>query len=384
VLPSRPPPAPSLSPRPDILHSRLRDREVSNDVPEETGDREFLSAVLATLTTGVIVTDERFTVRWFNLSAAEVFPEATAGRGLYELLAPFAHEQKIDRLLLRRERVVFRFSEERPPVEWLRARRRMPDGGHLILAWPARLTDEAVERRVDFTMAAFHELRTPLTALVGFAELLQLETDGLSSTQLEAVEMIDRTSRRLFRLGGDILDLARNSFGELRLNLEPVDFGRLVQAAIDVRLSDATGICPQVEVSLEPGLPAIEADPGRLGQVIGNLLDNACIHNPEGTTVRISLTEAGGGLRLVIEDDGDGLDFAPPEKAFNTFFRPDSSVAEEPSGSGVGLPLAKRLVDLHRGRLTLDSSPGRGTRATVWLPLERDGSLPLAEAGPGG
>lgn len=354
-----------------------------DDSLEEPGDRGFLSDVLATLTTGVIATDQRFIVRWFNQSAAEVFPEVTVGFSLYELLRPFAHTEKIDRLLLRRERIIIAFGHDRPRVEWLRGRRRMPDGGHVILAWPAALTDQHVDRRVEFTMSAFHELRTPLTALIGFTDLLEADTGGLSPGQREAVAMIGETARYLARLNENIFDIARNSFGELQLNLGRVDLASVVESVIALRQSDTTPGCQQVELSLETGLPTIEADPERLRQVIGNLVDNALLHNPEGTAIRIRLDRAGDGLRLVIEDDGVGLDFDPPEKAFDTFYRPDSAVADGRPGSGIGLPLAKRLVDLHRGRLTLESSRGEGTRAVIWLPLERGNSMMLAETDTG-
>lgn len=357
--------------------------ETFDDIPEVTADGEFLSDVLASLTTGVIATDERFVVRWFNRSTVEVFPEVAVGISLYELLRPFAHVQKIDRMLLGRERIVISFGRDRPSVEWLRARRRMPDGGYLILAWPVMLTDEQVEDRADFTMSAFHELRTPITALLGFTELLEMDPGDLGPKQREALTMIGRTARHLAHLNEDILDMARNGFGELTLDLRQVDLARLVESVVARQGPGAARTGREVELALESRLPTIEADPERLRQVVGNLLDNARIHNPEETTVRVSLAQADGGLRLVIEDDGNGLDFDPPEKAFETFYRPDSSIRHGPPGSGIGLPLAKRLVDLHRGRLTLESSRGEGTRATVWLPLERRNSPLLAETDSG-
>ncbi|MCO5316550.1 MAG: PAS domain-containing sensor histidine kinase [Solirubrobacterales bacterium] len=345
-------------------------------------DREFFAAVLEALTTGVIVTDDRFVVRWFNRTASECFPEVIVGRSLYELMEPFAHEQKIDRLLLRRERITTALGADRAPVEWLRGRRRMADGEHLILVWPAELTDEMNERRASFTMAAFHELRTPLTALVGFSEMLELQSAGMTPEQREAAAMIGRTAHQLAALTEDIFDLAKNSYGELRLGLATVDLADLVGDLVETHRERAAESGDELRFTADPDLPPVEIDPGRIRQVVNNLLDNALIHTPDGAVIEVEVARAGEGIEIRIEDDGDGLGFTDPREAFRTFKRAENAVAGGRDGSGIGLPLAKRLIELHRGRITLESEPENGTTARIWLPLDRAETLELGEPGP--
>lgn len=360
----------------------LKDRDVLRNQPDGVGGPEYLSAVLEALTAGVIATDHRFVVRWFNESAREIFPEVVTGRNLYEILEPFVHEQKIDRMLLRRERIVVQFEGDRPTTEWMRTRKRLANGDHVVLLWPAVLTDDLVDRRVDFAIGAFHEIRTPLTVLLGFAEMLESESDGLSEGQLEAVEVIHRTARQLADLSEDLLDLTRNSYGELRLHLEPVDLAPVVEAVIALHQSEAAGRCHRLDLRIEPDLPPVEADPGRIRQVIDNLVTNACLHNPDGTLVEVSLRQAGEGIEFEIRDHGEGIGFANPDDAFRTFNRAESAITRGRDGSGIGLPLAKRLIELHRGRLLLESPIDGGTRATVWLPLDRENAIEPGESGP--
>lgn len=360
----------------------MNDMDVPLERALEVHDAAYLGSILETITTGVITTDERFVVRWFNRSAREVFPEVAVDRSLYELLAPFAHQQKIDRILLRRERVITAFGDSRPAGEWLRSRRRMENGDFVILVWPADLTDEMASRRVDFAVGAFHELRTPLTALLGFIEILEAEPDGFTSEQREAVTVIGRTARQLADLTEDLFDLTRNSFGELRLSLSMVDLAQVVRSVIEVHRSEAAGRCHRLQMAIQEDLPAIEADPGRIRQVIDNLVANACIHNPDGTLVEVGLRRTGDGIEFEIRDHGAGLGFASPDEAFRTFNRAETAISRGRDGSGVGLSLSKRLVELHRGRLALESPPDGGTRATVWLPLDRENAIEPGEPGP--
>lgn len=354
------------------------DTEATDHIPVDRPS-EDLDAILDVMITGMVATDERFTVRWFNRAAGEFFPPLETGRTMYDLLGAISHEQKVDRVLLRRERVVFELDGDLPTLEWQACPGRLPDGGHLILCWPTVWIDEMLDRRADFSIGAFHELRTPLTALLGFGELLEIESEGMTPSQKEAVEVIVTTARRLVGLTDDLFDLTRNSFGELRLDLGPVDLASVVTSVLRVYRAER---CHHLDLRIEPGLPAVEADEARVRQVIDNLVSNACRHNPGGTRVEVSLRRAAGGVELEIRDHGDGLGFDDPEDAFRAFKRSESAIQSGRDGSGVGLPLAKRLVELHRGRLTLENPAGSGTSARVWLPLERDGALEPGEPGP--
>ncbi len=342
----------------------------------------YLAAVLGSLTAGVVAVDEEFVVTWRNRAAEELVPEVEPGLGLYEALAPAVHQQKIDRLMLRREMVTISFGPDRPSIEWLNCREPLATGGWVLMLWPSGWTDQLNDRRVAFTMAASHELRTPLTVLLGFAELLLMDTDGLSPGQIEAAGIIEQTARHLATLVDDIFDLTRNSFGELRLALATIDPAELIESVTDA-------FRPQIEergqtlmTQIATGLPAIEVDPSRIRQIASNLIGNASVHNPAGTAISVDLTRAEAGVELSIADDGDGIGFSDSGDAFHTFSRGDSAIEGDRAGAGIGLSMAKRLVELHRGRIDLETTPGTGTRITIWLPEERESAMTPGEPGP--
>jgi two-component system OmpR family sensor kinase len=115
--------------------------------------------------------------------------------------------------------------------------------------------------------------------------------------------------------------------------------------------------------------------------VIENLVHNAHIHCPEGTTIEVSCRAGDGGIQVEVSDDGPGLPFDPPEAAFSSFKHAGTIDFGEMTGSGIGLTVAKRLTELHRGRISVDSSPA-GCRFTVWLPVDRERALARIPPGP--
>ncbi len=343
---------------------------------------DYFAAVLGALTPGVITVDEGFVVRWRNPAAETMVPELVPGRSVYESLGPVAHQQKIDRLMLRREMVTITFGPDRPAIEWLNCRERLPDGGYALMMWPAGWTDQLNNRRVDFTMAASHELRTPLTVLLGFAELLLIDTSGLSPSQVEAAGVIEQTARHLRALVDDIFDLTKNSFGELRLTVKEIDIAALTETVAESLRPQVEGRGQSLYVSVPPDLPAVEADPARIRQIISNLIGNASVHNAEGTTIEVEIKDSGDGVVLTIGDDGTGIGFDNADEAFRSFNRGELAIEGDRAGSGIGLSVAKRLVELHRGRISIDTAPGEGTRVEIWLPLDRGSALVPGEPGP--
>lgn len=354
---------------------------MTQEADQEIGSG-YLADVLEALTPGVIAVDENFVVVWRNRSAEEMVPEAAPGISIYDALAPVAHQQKIDRLTLRREIITVSYGPDRPDIDWLHSRRPIPGGGYALMTWHSRWTDNMNDRRVDFTMAASHELRTPLTVLLGFAELLLMDTSGLSPSQVEAAGIIEQTARHLRSLVDDIFDLTKNSFGELRLTLKEVDLARLTESVVDSFRPQIEERGQTVAVTIQRDLPSIQADPARLRQIISNLVGNASVHNAGGTTIDVDVRLKGDDLALKVADDGCGIGFDRPEDAFHSFIRGEEAIEGDRAGSGIGLPVAKRLVELHRGRIAVESRPGQGTRFEIRLPLDRDSALTPGEPGP--
>jgi signal transduction histidine kinase len=319
---------------------------------------------------------------WRNRSAEDLATGIEPGENIHEVLCRYTNEEKVDRLLLRGEKVMFNAGPDRPLLEWLVHDEPLPNGDGILMAWNPDLTDEMVQRRATFSMAAAHELKSPLTALIGFTEILEMERGNLTPFQEEAASMIRTNALYLQSLVNDILDLTANSFGELKLELGPTDVAKVIEEvtrSLDGRIEDRE---QTLEVEVEPDIPVIEADGRRLRQVLQNLVQNAHIHTESGTKITVRAGVRDQGVLITVKDDGPGLPFENPEDAFTSFRHAGTTSAEELTGSGIGLTVAKRVTELHRGLISVSSAPGAGTEFTVWLPLERSSAFTRVPPGP--
>ncbi len=245
--------------------------------------------------------------------------------------------------------------------------------GRLGLALNSMLTQiEAAfdERRASedrlrrFVADASHELRTPLTSIRGYAELFRRGADARPRDLARSMGAIEAEARRMGVLVDDLLLLARLDQGR-PLEREPVDLAAVAGAAVE----SARTIAPDrpVELLVE-GSSTVPGDEGRLRQVIDNLLDNARVHTPAGTPVRVRLRTEDGRVVLVVEDEGPGL---PPEveaRAFERFYRGDPTRSRDTGGAGLGLSIATAIVEAHGGGITASTREGPGARFEVRLP----------------
>ena len=133
---------------------------------------------------------------------------------------------------------------------------------------------------------------------------------------------------------------------------------------------------------IQVDMPRIRADEARAFQMVSNLVNNASIHNEEGITIRVTAAVEGGYVSISVEDDGKGLPFNDPEEAFRTFRRGADSSAGDRTGSGIGLSITKRLIQLHRGGVEVESSRGSGAKFTLWFPIDRESAVEPDEPGP--
>lgn len=331
---------------------------------------EHLEQILDNVPSGLISLDAGMNVVFRNRPAADLAPQLEVGTNIWDALTPIVNDEKIDRVL-RGERVLFKMGPDLPLLEWLMSSTRPDDGTRVLMAWPAEITDEFVQRRTTFIVGASHELRSPLTALLGFAEILELQSDSLSPDQAEAVAVIRRNAEHLDSMVDDIIDLSKNSFGELRLETETLDIPEIV-------LGVSETLRPQIEakgqlliVEVEPESVPVEADRHRVRQIVFNLLQNAHMHTPPGTKIEVFARTDRDGFRIAVCDDGDGLPFEDNEEAFVSFRRGPLAHGIDIAGSGIGLTVTRRVVELHRGTIEVESEPGLGARFTVWLPGDR-------------
>ena len=340
--------------------------------------------ILNTQVGGMVVLSPDLEVIWANDAAGELSPGLCPGSPIRPLLDEVSEEQKVDRLLFNRERVLAPAEPGGPDLYWLMHPQEMEDGNLLLYIWDPDLSEDMHERRIAFLAGAAHELRSPLTAIVGFTQLLGAERDGLTESQLEALEMIEQNAAYLKRLVDDVFDMTRNSFGELPLELEEVSVGQLVTLTCASLEPSIRAKGQKITCRVKDEVPTIEADPGRLNQMVGNLVGNSYAHCPEGTSIEVSceVDTPNGEVVIEVADDGPGFPFEDPDEAFRSFRSGGPQNPAEMSGAGLGLSLTKRLVQLHRGRIFVTSEPGKGARVAIRLPIDRSSATPRYQPGP--
>ncbi len=226
----------------------------------------------------------------------------------------------------------------------------------------------AFNRQQEFVADAAHELRTPLMSLRAATDLLAQHKNEPLVANSDLFDDVRSELLRLERLTSDLLTLARGDLEALDLALGAVDLGSLASDVVRKTLPLAQG--HDVQLTLEhPDAPLyVEVDPDRLQQVLLILLDNALKHTPEGGTITVSFARKGNEARLVIHDTGVGI---PPEalpRLFDRFYRVNRARGRRDGGAGLGLAIARRVVEAHGGQITITSTPGNGTNAIIRLP----------------
>jgi signal transduction histidine kinase len=229
--------------------------------------------------------------------------------------------------------------------------------------------EHAFHRQQEFVADASHELRTPLTILHSAADLLDDRGDEPASANRVLVGEIRQEVVRMERLTRDLLTLARSDRGELQLSLGRVDLGALARdlARRVSLLARDRGVSLDVRVPGES--PVVEGDPDRLQQVGLIVLDNALKHTPRGGAVQLVVEQQDDAGVLRLDDSGEGI---PPEhlpRIFDRFHRVDPSRARSTGGAGLGLAIARALVEAHGGCIAVGDRPGGGTRVTIQIPL---------------
>jgi len=211
-----------------------------------------------------------------------------------------------------------------------------------------------------------HELRTPLTVLQGNLRAL---LDGVYPLeQAEIANLYDET-RLLSRLVEDLHQLAQAEAGQLRLDMHPVDLIELVQQTVDSFAIAVEAKSITLDVDLPPGLPLVKADPDRTAQVLRNLLSNALQHTPPGGAIgiQVSASVSSPYLRVTVTDTGPGISPEDLPHVFDRFWRGEKSRARDRGGAGLGLAIAKSLVEAMGGQIGAESEPGCGSR--FWFTL---------------
>ncbi|MEK9970070.1 MAG: ATP-binding protein [Ferrovibrio sp.] len=232
--------------------------------------------------------------------------------------------------------------------------------------------DAANRAKRDFMARMSHELRTPLNAILGFSDMIAGAMLGpLPHAYQEYGRDINRSGAHLLGMINQVLDISRIEAERLLPKSEPIDVGGLTGEVVAILrpMAELHGVDLHVDIASD--LDSLQADPMMLRQMLLNLMSNAVKHSPEGGTVQVRAFREAGNVLMQVTDRGPGIAKEKLDHVFEPFGSGHSMLSQQASGIGLGLPITKKLIELHGGRLSIKTSPQNGTTVTLEFPAER-------------
>ena len=211
-----------------------------------------------------------------------------------------------------------------------------------------------------------HELRTPLSVIGGTVDAM---LDGVYEPNADNLNSIKEETEVLITLVGELRDLTLAESGHLKLEFEPTNLAELVRRRVSQADVIARGKNVTLRMDIAEGLPEIEADGRRIEQVVANLLDNALNHTPSGGIVMVAVSRDKDGVLVSVSDTGEGVPAEDLSHIFERFYRVDGARSRKTGGAGLGLAIAKQMVELHGGRIWVESEVGKGSKFSFTLPV---------------
>jgi two-component system phosphate regulon sensor histidine kinase PhoR len=253
---------------------------------------------------------------------------------------------------------------------WLMRVGELADGRRMVRFVDRSEARAAEQMRVDFVANASHELRTPLATLVGYTETLRERAFEIDhETRERFLSIVHDEALRMQRVVEDLISLSRIEAERFVAPTDAITLGPIVEQSVQSlgRVADERGSALICEIA--PGLPPVAADRGQILQLLDNLLTNALRYGDAGTPVIVSATREEGMVHLSVSDRGEGIPSEHIARVTERFYRVDTGRSRAIGGTGLGLSIVKHIVERHRGRLAIESSPGEGTTVHVRLPL---------------
>ena len=345
----------------------------------------------------LILIDAARQVTRANTAARELFGSTIEGRDLASVIRhPDVLEGADECLANRRSARIVELDWPGPPERHFSVRfARLPApiasrderGGTILLVLRDVSPLKQAERmRADFVANVSHELRTPLSAILGFIETLRGPARDDTAARERFLGIMHEQTQRMARLVRDLLSLSRIEESEHTPPTDAVEIGRIIGSVADTLMIQAKARNVAIELDLAHDLPTIVGDADQLAQVLQNLIDNAIKYAKSNGKVRIVArtasqppprvaassnaagTESSAWISVAVADDGEGIPREHLPRLTERFYRVDAARSRQLGGTGLGLAIVKHILNRHRGGLTVDSEPGRGSVFTVWLP----------------
>jgi len=233
---------------------------------------------------------------------------------------------------------------------------------------------QASRTKSEFMMAMSHELRTPLNSIIGFSDILKTKHFGeLNEIQEKYIDYIHLSGKNLLMIINDILDLSTMEAGKIDLSIEKMSIADIIIESMGIIEDIAIQKKIQVLTEIEPGLDFIEGDRNRIRQVLFNLLSNAIKFSKPQESVTISARKEGDMARISVSDTGIGIKEEDMGKLFKEFEQIDKGASRQYGGTGLGLVISRKLIELHGGRIWAKSKYGEGSTFSFTLPLKAKG-----------
>ena len=228
------------------------------------------------------------------------------------------------------------------------------------------------EAKDEFVSMASHQLRTPLTSVKGYISMV-LEGDAgkITATQKHLLDEAFTSSERMVHLINDFLNVSRLQTGKFLIDSRPVNLAKIVDEELDGLASNASSRNLKFSYKAPKTFPILELDEGKIRQVIMNFADNAIYYSKEGTTIEVSLKVDGDWCRFTVKDKGIGVPVAERAQLFTKFYRATNARKQRPDGTGVGLFLAKKVINAHGGDVIFESEEGKGSTFGFSLPIKK-------------
>jgi PAS domain S-box-containing protein len=247
---------------------------------------------------------------------------------------------------------------------------RQQFAGTVIVLRDITVEHELAQAKSEFVSIVSHELRTPMTSIKGYTDLMLKGAAGeLNEQQIRFLATVKSNIDRMADLVQDLLDISRIEAGRVRLSLEALDMRQVVFEVSDTVAEAVRKQGLTLDTNVDPALPVVRADKGRVIQVLLNLVSNAYRYTPAGGKITVSVYPVDGAIQVDVTDTGIGIPEEEQEAIFERFYRADHPVVRQQTGTGLGLPIARSLIEMHKGKLWLQSQVDRGSTFSFTLPL---------------
>ena len=233
---------------------------------------------------------------------------------------------------------------------------------------------KATQAKSEFLAHMSHELRTPLNVIIGFSQLMIDEVPGQVNTeQRRCLDDILSSGEHLLGLINDVLDLSKIESGKLKLRLTDIALTDVIEPLKRTMTPILAPRKQSLDMEVEKGLPPVHADKAKLRQVLINLLSNSAKFTPDGGKLKIEAVRKGEWCQVSLVDNGVGINKEDQERIFEPFCQVDNPLTKEKGGAGLGLTVAKQIIEKHGGKIWVDSEYGKGSRFIFTLPLAAAG-----------